>query len=403
MTDDAESMHDLALQAAFERMDDSFEFDTYNKRGFELDEREEETLNGMALFAGVGGLELGLRLAVPNFRTVCYVEQNPYCVDVLKGRIKDGCLDDAPIWDDVSTFDGRPWHRVVDIVAGGFPCQDVSVAGKRRGLKGDRSGLWLEFARVVREVRPRYVLVENVPGLRYRRTGFFGRVLGDLAACGYDARWESITAAACGAPHRRDRVFVFAHPGERSEQRREPRRRPGENGQVSAIAGRDGEADGRRCNGRPHDQGQASTERVRAGQGGNDVADADDRGLARPRPGRLGEDARPDGRHDTDGRGSVRHADRTQPGEVAVPPDGPNAQPGRDGWWAAEPNVGRVAHGVPARVDRLKALGNGVVPTMVQMFLEVLGLTKGDQQWPGTRPQKSRTAARSASGGKNSR
>ena len=385
---DVESMRDLTLQAAFERMDYNYEFDTYNERGFELDmhnERDEETLNGLALFAGTGGLELGLKLAFPNCRTVCYVEQNPYCVDALKARIKDGCFDDAPIWDDVSTFDGRPWHRVVDIVAGGFPCQDVSVAGKRRGIKGDRSGLWLEFARVIREVRPRYVLVENVPGLRYRKTGFLGRVLGDLAACGYDARWESITAAACGAPHRRDRVFMFAYPGEPS-QRLEPRRRPGTHGTAAAVADRDGEPEPLA---NPQHAGRKRRQPQQAGsQEEGHVAHADDRGLARPRPGRLGQDARPDGRDNTDGRGSLRHADRTQPSEIAVPPDGPDAQRGGGGWWAAEPDVGRVAHGVPARVDRLRALGNGVVPTMVPMFFEVLGLTKGDLTTKNTKCTK---------------
>ena len=124
-------------------------------------------------------------------------------------RIREGALDDAPIWDDVKTFDGKPFSGKVDIVFGGFPCQDVSNAGKREGIKeGTRSGLWVEFARILREIRPRYVLVENVPGLIIRG---FDDVLGELAEMGYDAEWEMLSACEVGAPHVRKRVFIMAY------------------------------------------------------------------------------------------------------------------------------------------------------------------------------------------------
>src|SRR5262245_66198037 len=139
-------------------------------------------LNELGLFAGAGGGLLASRLL--GWRTVCAVEIEPYCQDVLRQRQRDGHLEPFPIWDDIRTFDGRPWRGHVDVVSGGFPCQDISIAGKGDGLDGARSGLWREMARVVREVRPSIVFVENSPMLTARGLGI---VLGDLAALGFDA------------------------------------------------------------------------------------------------------------------------------------------------------------------------------------------------------------------------
>ena len=168
------------------------------------------TLTNLSLFSGAAGLDLGARL-VGGIKTVCYVEFDRYAQGVLMSRIRDGGLDDAPIWDDVTTFDGKPWRGKVDIVSGGFPCQDVSIAGKQVGItKGKRSGLWKEFARIVGEVGPRFVLVENVTGLLMG--GGLGVVLGDLASMGFDAQWSVLSAGAVGAPHIRERVFLVAYP-----------------------------------------------------------------------------------------------------------------------------------------------------------------------------------------------
>lgn len=163
-------------------------------------------LRELALFAGAGGGLLASRIL--GWRTVCAVELDRYARSVLFARQRDGQLERFPIWDDVTTFEPGPWRRHVDIVTGGFPCQDISVAGSGVGIDlGVRSGLWREMARVVREVRPSYVFLENSPALTSRG---LGRVLGDLAQSGYDARWDCIPAAAIGAPHRRDRIFVAA-------------------------------------------------------------------------------------------------------------------------------------------------------------------------------------------------
>lgn len=162
----------------------------------------------LALFAGAGGGLLGSRLL--GWKTVCYVEWNPYCIEVIKARIRDGCLEEAPVWDDVRTFDGRAWRGSVDVISAGFPCQPFSNSGKHRA-GSDTRNMWPETARIIEEIRPPFVLLENVPGLRNRTHGYLGQVLSDLAACGYDARWDCIPATAVGAPHRRERLWIIAY------------------------------------------------------------------------------------------------------------------------------------------------------------------------------------------------
>lgn len=165
-----------------------------------------EKLYELALFAGGGGGLLGSKLL--GWRTVCYVENNPYAVEIIKARIRDGMLDDAPIWDDVRTFDGRPWAGRVDIVTAGFPCQPWSAAGKHQG-EHDKRNLWPETIRIIREVEPEWCLLENVPNLLSR--SYVQQIFSDLAESGYDIRWDCIPAAAVGAPHLRYRLWIVAH------------------------------------------------------------------------------------------------------------------------------------------------------------------------------------------------
>jgi len=162
-------------------------------------------LNELALFAGAGGGILGGKLL--GWRTVCAVEWEAYPASVLCARQNDGLLPTFPIWDDVQTFDGKPWAGIVDVVSGGFPCQDISAAGKGAGIDGERSGMWGEMARIIHEVRPRFVFVENSPMLTSRG---LGRVLGDLASMGFDARWGVLGAASVGAVHLRERIWIVA-------------------------------------------------------------------------------------------------------------------------------------------------------------------------------------------------
>ena len=276
-----------------------------------------EALNELALFAGAGGGILGGHLL--GWRTVCAVEYEPYAAGVLVARQNDGLLAPFPIWDDVRTFDGRPWRGRVDVVSGGFPCQDISVAGNGAGIDGERSGLWSEMARIVGEVRPRYVFVENSPALVTRG---LGRVLGDLAALGYDCRWMVLGAADVGAPHQRDRIWIVANAvRERSDA--------GEHcSQRGALHDFDG-------NGAPQERGRHELESW-AGRCGEDVAHANPEGL----PQRL-----------------LYAGSKGGTGRAFARKDAPVGS-----WWAAEPDVGRVVDGMAARVDRLKAIGNGQVP-----------------------------------------
>lgn len=154
-----------------------------------------------SLFAGIGGFDLGFERA--GMRCEWQVEIDGYCRRVLEQHWPN-----VRRWDDVRTFPpAGEW--AVDVICGGFPCQDISNAGKRAGIDGSRSGLWSEFIRVVRDLGPRYVLVENTSGLASRG---MQRVLGDLAESGRDAEWAVLPASAFGLPHRRDRVFVLAYP-----------------------------------------------------------------------------------------------------------------------------------------------------------------------------------------------
>jgi len=164
---------------------------------------DDGALRELALFAGAGGGILGGVLL--GWRTVCAVEIDAYAASVLVARQNDGHLPPFPIWDDVRTFDGRPWRGIVDVISGGFPCQDISTAGKGAGIDGERSGLWREFARIIREVRPRFVFVENSPALVRRG---LGRVLGDLAAMGFDAAWGVLGARCVGGPIQRERIWI---------------------------------------------------------------------------------------------------------------------------------------------------------------------------------------------------
>ena len=203
-------------------------------------------------------------------QTVWQVERDPYACRVLAKHWPE-----VPRYDDVRTF--RPAAAApVDLVCGGFPCQPHSIAGKRLASADDRD-LWGEFARIVGEARPRWVVAENVPGLLSSEGGrYFGRILADLAALGFDAEWFCLSAQACGAPHRRERLFIVAHADSERQQERDAASGVGNSGQY--------------------------TGRI-------------DKGW---REGKT--------------------------------------------WWRREPDVGRVAHGVPSRVDRLRCLGNAVVP-----------------------------------------
>ena len=280
-------------------------------------------LRELALFAGAGGGILGGHLL--GWRTVCAVERDAYAAAVLAQRQTDGCLKPFPIWSDVCSFDGKPWRGIVDVVSGGFPCQDISAAGTGAGIDGKRSGLWREMARIISEVRPRFVLVENSPLLVGRGLAV---VLGDLAKMGFDAEWACVSASDLDAPHQRDRIWLVAYakcnsgikrPESEVQWRRADKAK-------QAWMGCSGEnMANSSCN---HEQGQFA--------GG---ANTKERQRSQQRP-----------------TGSFR--------------DG-------FGPWPVEPGMGRVANGLAHRVDRLKAIGNGQVPRVAAAAFEILSRQKG--------------------------
>ena len=165
----------------------------------------ERSLRELHLFAGAGGGILGGMLI--GHTTVCAVEIEPYCRRVLLQRQRDGILPKFPIWDDVRTFDGKPWRGKVDVVCGGFPCQDISCAGKGKGLSGERSGLWSEMSRIIGEVRPSYVFVENSPMLTIRGGV---RVVADLARMGYVGRSGVLGGFSVGGCADGKRMWIVA-------------------------------------------------------------------------------------------------------------------------------------------------------------------------------------------------
>lgn len=286
----------------------------------------QQPLRECALFAGSGGGILGGHLL--GWRTVVAVEFAAHPRSALLARQRDGHLPSFPIWDDVRTFDGNPWRGAVDIVTGGFPCQDISIAGKGDGLDGERSGLWTEMARIIGQIEPAFVFVENSPMLTSRG---LHRVWADLAALGYDAEWGVLGAIHAGAPHERERIWVVAHSnGARLE----------EHGELLTTVPE-------RPSATTSDQ-----EPEEANRYATDVAYAKSRNA-----GKQGERER----WENTGGG----------GEDCGGVEGAREICGEE-WWSTEPDVGRVADGVAARVDRLSALGNGQVPQVMAMAFCIL-------------------------------
>ena len=302
-------------------------------------------MNVLDLFSGIGGFSLGLERA-GAFHTVAFCEREPFCQAVLGKHWPD-----TPIYDDVRTI---PTDRLggIDLICGGFPCQPWSVAGKQRGAEDDRD-LWPAMAALVKKLRPTWVIGENVRGFVNQPMGL-QRSLSDLESLGYEAAAFVIPACAVDAPHRRDRVWIVAN-SDNAIGRRGKERRQGWHGQ-SELHG---------------------AERL--------VADAqreEDRRRRVPRPGK---DTSKNGKGSSDEFGrhreavadARRHATRASEEMDGDTPkrsqgifDAANGSkdvvdPAR---WLPEPDVGRVAHGVPRRVDRLKALGNAVVPQVVEQL-----------------------------------
>jgi len=278
------------------------------------------------LFSGIGGFSLaaewvwGDELEIVGF---CEIEK--YCQKVLQKNFPG-----VPIYEDITKLNGKDF-KDIDLLTGGFPCQDISIAGKGEGITGKRSGLWFEMHRIIREVRPRYALIENVPMLTIRGGT---RVIADLAEIGYDAEWQIVGADDVGAWHRRKRIWIVAYPG---------------NGSDSAIKGQKKEKN--RIS-KEHRQKRRSRMSARTSINGE-----------------ISSEVAPD----TDSFRCKLRRTETRPRETDIARSSTRQEfisTRCESYWAVEPNVGRVAHGIPSRVDRLKGLGNAIVPQVAALIMK---------------------------------
>ena len=335
-------------------------------------------LNHLSLFSGYEGFGLGLRLAGLPIRTVGYLEIDDYCQRVLQVRMADGVLDHAPIIRDITACDFRPMAGLVDIITAGFPCQPHSVAGLRAGAHDGRN-LWPYTLRAISDVGPRFVVLENVPGIL--ANGYGGTVVGQLAEIGYDCRWAIVSAAEVGAPHRRARWWCLAHrarvcpyaDGEQPTQPGECQTSQESGGFGAGWGAGVADAGSPRCQGCRHGAVPMGTPHAGAVYPGTaSMADANG-------PRRETKQGYDNGRDETRqpplmGSGSERR--REELADAASLPDWwggqPRADAGRVPWWAAEPALGRVVDGCPHRVDQVRTLGNGIVPAVVAEFLRMI-------------------------------
>ena len=346
----------------------------------------------LSLCSGIGGLDLGIELAFPGARTVCFVEREAACCQVLVSRMEEGRLAPAPVWTDLKTFDGAAWSGCVDIVSAGYPCQPFSCAGARKGVEDPRH-LWPEVRRIIRESGPALVVLENVQG---HISKGLRQVLKDLMELGFDAEWGIYSAAQAGSPQRRNRVFVLAYgcgggfPFERQ------------------ALDQDG-GDAFRDNADRLDEAVADTHRVRESgdqsshregsrveQGGKELADTHRGGRTSEQyPGGGGAEAG-GGEGDTEqscGGKELEHPSRERPQGRRKPIEQsahkrPPWPPGPEGDWSnvpewlwparcggrsqTEPAIRGMVDGVPVRVDQLRALGNAVVPQQAALALRDL-------------------------------
>ena len=308
-------------------------------------------LRVLDLFSGIGGFSLGLE-RTGGFETVAFCEIDKFCQRVLAKHWPK-----VPIYDDIKELTGARLAAdgiAVDVICGGFPCQDISFAGKRAGLEGARSGLWSEYGRLIGEVRPRFVIVENVPGLLSLG---MGAVLGDLSALGYDAVWDCVPASAVGAPHRRDRVWLVGHA---DDGRQSVVAKHDETSWLPRVVADTG------CGGIQPIGGAGELSRAPSAAQG----EGDQRERLRTVAGHRGVAV-------ANGHSSRLSASR----EISAREDRQQGRrvPPTDSWWSAEPDVGRVAHGVPSRVDRLRALGNAVVPQIPELIGKAILEAEGGQ------------------------
>lgn len=358
----------------------------------------------LELCAGYGGIGLGLQIAMPQTCVVGVVERQAYCAAGWMARMEAERMGHARIWPDLESFAAVVAPRIrtgfADLVCAGIPCQPWSTAGSRRGMEDER-WIWRTVRRIIALMRPRIVFIENVPGLR--RSGGLATILGDFARLGYDAEWDCFTASEVGANHQRDRLWILAYTDSIGPFWRGPLR----SGRTESAYGYATDSHGFGCAGQPNNEGQQAAERGRIAE--TIAADADDfdgsgkrfggcaaelhgaQGGASPDPTRGGRpsDGRTSGQsgHAAEFRSDATGA-RLEIGDGLYPGWPAHSTAPTFGWWDAEPDMGFLVDGRPARLgrlttdeperaERLHALGNGVVPLQAAYAFTILSRRAG--------------------------
>ena len=358
-----------------------------------------------SLFSGVGGIEIGFEKE--GFKTEWFIEKEPYAKAVLKKRFP-GTI----IYGDVTKINFRTVPKV-DVLTGGFPCQDISVAGKQIGIKGSRSSLWKYYAKAIRILRPKFALIENVSALAIRGLNV---VLSDLAKIGYDAEWYNLSASAVGAFHQRERIFIITYPN-----RNRKSNESFNEGEGQRFVDEVSNANIRQCNrtkkeicsGRntidlssedvsnSNDQGQerggqdeirheefSNTSGFGCNDGGNNwkerhIQDAEEWGVEEDKSeGDRWKHRSSEICQDISNSKCLRPSEQGKPRRPLYSEKNEDWKTSRfndDSIWRVEPELGRVADGIPNRVDRIKCLGNAVVPQCAEVFAKAIKMKLNSQ------------------------
>ncbi len=297
-----------------------------------------------SLFSGIGGIEIGFENE--GFKTEWFIEKEPYAKEILKKRFSSPI-----IYEDITKVDFRTIAKV-DILTGGFPCQDISNAGKGVGITGSRSSLWKYYFEAIRILRPRFALIENVSALTVRGLNV---VLADLAKIGYDAEWYNISASAVGAFHQRERIFIIAYPN--SNWKSDESFNEGERQGIMD------ELFNSNNNGQSSSKEQESfIERSNRSKTWESETSKSEGSSSQPRS--MGQFPNTN-QEELQGRKETRNIEESRKNRE-------QQLTRQSGCWESEPELGRVANGISNRVDRIKCLGNAVVPQCAEVFAKAI-------------------------------
>ena len=323
-------------------------------------------MNVGSLFSGIGGIEIGFEQQ--GYTTEWFVEKDLYAQTILRKQFPY-----AKIYDDITQIDFRTVPKV-DILTGGFPCQDISNAGKRTGIEGSRSSLWKYYLKAIRVLRPRFALIENVSALLDRGLNV---VLADLASVGYDAEWYCVSASAIGALHRRDRIFIIAYPMQFGCMDRQPTINSSERGEQTFSQTESSNNVQNSYSVRQQGRGAEGSRGTHERQLETEIRNEKTNGIITSDSDVTHTKSEEDvyDSHEWGVSSFWERGDRERESSsiISNSTDCDGESRGMDKQrWSTEPELGRVVHGISNRVDRIKCLGNAVVPQLAEIFAKAI-------------------------------